>query len=121
MYSSTPMGQGGGGWGGGGSGYAPYADRLSKNFYDRVRREGITEVEAEALHVEERLMMHFRDRYEWVGEKPNCDIKLRDGMKRPTLDEINAVYSKGLGHDAINSHICVKALCKAAGGASRVA
>lgn len=64
-------------------------------------------------------------RHQWNHHLIQADVDaLLDGERlwdltrnghRPTPDEVNAWSIRGMGHDAINAHLCLKARCKREG------
>ena len=98
----------------GGSGSNPESKRVQDEWYDfnntgRRWCNAITQDEVEAL-VEAGRLMDFthvwRTGAGWVKIEPSAT---------PTAAQVNAWSLSGIGHDAINEMICVKARCRRLG------
>ncbi len=99
----------------GGCGYGPDARRLHEDWYDFARTgrrwcDAITEDEVDAL-IESNRLYDFT--HTWSRES---GWQRRADGYRPSADEVNAWQrGRGIGHDAINAHVCLEARCKRLG------
>lgn len=70
----------------------------------------------------EAIRLFEYKRWQWGSNLIQADVdalwegdRLRNWKTKPTAQELNSAYLFGLGHDAINQHICVEARCKRVG------